>query len=257
LISRIVVPAGHLKKLIQSYGVRTPIEVIPNGIDPEDISLSPTQRSLSARRLAPLLEGLAGRRILIYVGRIAREKNIDFLLRSLEHVWLESPRAVLLLVGDGPYRKELQRRVTGQGRGNQVRFTGYLDRCSVAYLLSISDLFVFASRTEVHPLVLIEAMSCGTPIIAVNARGTDEILDGVCGGELVPENHEIFAQRVSALLADKALRQQRSAEARKAAQSLNLRHMAERTLSLYRRLLQEKEATARVEWSPGPPAQGR
>ncbi len=237
LVTRIVVPGRHLKQLILSYGVRTPIDVIPNGIDLRELALSPAQRSLQEQRLAPLLGGLAGRRILITVGRVVREKNIDFLLRSFERIRRASPDALLLVVGDGLYRAELERRVRSEGRAADVRFTGYLDRSAVAYLLSVADLFVFASKTEVHPLVLIEALTCGTPIVAVNARGTDEILEGSRAGELVPENEELFASRVLALLSDRALRDRRSAEARREAESWTIERMAERTLDLYRTLL--------------------
>jgi len=238
LASRVVVPGGHLKQRIIGYGVTTPIDVIPNGIDPVELSLTPAQRGFQAERLAPILQRLAGRRILIYVGRISREKNIDFLLRSFTQVRQASPEAVLLLVGDGPYRKELQRSVREEGCAEKVQFTGYLDRRAVAYLLSAADVFVFASKTEVHPLVLIEAMTCGTPIVAVNARGTDELLDGTREGERVPEDEEVFARRVSDLLADRAFRARRSAEVREAAKSWTLQRMAGRTLALYQELLQ-------------------
>jgi 1,2-diacylglycerol 3-alpha-glucosyltransferase len=237
LINRVVVPARHLKDLILSYGITTPVEVIPNGIDLKELSLTEDERRLQAQRLAPLLRSLKGKKILIHVGRIAHEKNIDFLVRSFAHVHRAFPDAVLLLVGDGPYRLDLQRQVEQDGRADCIRFAGYLDRQAVAYMLAVADLFVFASKTEVHPLVLIEAMSCGAPIVAVNARGTDEILLGASGVDLVPEDEMVFAERVSAILADPSLRQKRSAEVREAAKSWSLERMAERTLGLYLTLL--------------------
>jgi glycosyltransferase involved in cell wall biosynthesis len=192
------------------------------------------------------MPGLAGRRILVHVGRIAPEKNPDLLLQAVRLVVARAPEALLLFVGDGPYRRALECSVARQGLAPWVRFTGYLERRQVAYVLSIADAFVFASKTDTFPLAIIEAMLCGAPVVAVNARGTDEIIVDARYGDLVPEDAAAFADRVLALLADEPLRRRRAAEAQQAAQSLTLDRMVDRTAELYERLVAHRRSPKRV-----------
>jgi glycosyltransferase involved in cell wall biosynthesis len=235
LVDRVVVPAEHLRQLIRSYGVSIPVEVIPNGVDIlEAAHLSCTEAS---ERVARILRSVEGKRVLITMGRVAREKNIDFLISAFERVPQTPQPVVLLVVGDGPYRKKLESKVVASGWGERILFTGYLDRSEVAALLVRSDVFVFASKTESHGLVIIEAMSCGTAIVAVKARGADEIVDGSWGTDLVPEDPDEFARRVTMLLADEQLRQRLATQGREAAQNWTLQRMAERTLALYESLV--------------------
>ena len=235
LVDRVVVPAEHLRQLIRSYGVKTPVEVIPNGVDLGDAKSA--TRPVMSERASRILRSVEGSRILVTVGRVAREKNIDFLLRAFELIPQTPAPVVLLVVGDGPYRRELQSKVEEAGWGHKIRFTGYLDRSEVAALLSRSDVFLFASKTETQGLVIIEAMSCGTPIVAVKASGVDEVIDGSWGTELSPEDPRVFADRVMELLTDEQLRRKRAAQGQEASRSWSLTRMAERTLTLYESLL--------------------
>ena len=242
LVDRVVVPAEHLRQLIRSYGVSIPVDVIPNGVDFGEVA--DPARTEASERVAHILRSVEGRRVLITVGRVAREKNIDFLIRAFERVPQAPQPVVLLVAGDGPYRQELQSKVAAAGRAERILFTGYLDRSEVAVLLARSDVFVFASKTEVHPLVIIEAMSCGTAIVAVKARGTDEIIDGSWGTDLAPEDPDEFARRVTMLLADGELRRRLATQGREAARNWTLQRMAERTLALYESLVRKPVGAA-------------
>jgi glycosyltransferase involved in cell wall biosynthesis len=235
LVDRVVVPAEHLRQLILSYGVRTPVEVIPNGAD--IVEAGRINTATVSERVAQILEKVEGKRVLITVGRVAREKNIDFLIRAFELVPQTPAPVVLLVIGDGPYRKKLQSSISGKGLSDRVMFTGFLNSSEVAALLRRSDVFVFASKTEVHPLVIIEAMSCGTAVVAMKGRGTDEIVDGSWGNELAPEDPHAFACRVAQLLVDEQLRLRLAAQGLEASQNWTLQRMAERTLALYESLL--------------------
>jgi 1,2-diacylglycerol 3-alpha-glucosyltransferase len=235
LLDRVVVPAEHLRHLVQSYGTKTPVEVIPNGVDIGEAGRAAPGKA--SERVARILEAVKGKRVLITVGRVAREKNIDFLVRAFTLIPRMSTPVVLLVVGDGPYRRELQARIVEKGLSDKIIFTGYLSGSEVAALLRRSDAFVFASQTEVHPLVIIEAMSCGCAIIAVKGRGTDEIIDGSWGNQLAPEDPQAFAARVTQLLLDERLRRKLGALAQEASQNWTLQRMCERTLALYERLV--------------------
>lgn len=217
--------------------MKTLVEVIPNGVEMEAFGKAPVAEM--SGRAADILKSIEGSRILVTVGRVAREKNIDFLLRAFELIPQTPAPVVLLMVGDGPYRRAFQSKVEAAGLASKVRFKGYLNRAEVAALLSRSDVFVFASKTEVHPLVIVEAMSCGTPIVAVKANGVDEIVNGSWGTHLFPEDPHAFAEQVKMLLSDENLRRTLAAPGQEASRSWTLKRMAERTLALYESLLRE------------------
>jgi hypothetical protein len=237
-VDSLVVPAEHVRRLIRSYGVKTPVDVITNGVD-----FGRTERAVPAdasERIERILASVEGRRVLITVSRIAREKNIDFLLDVVNVLPQTPSQVVLLVVGDGPYRRELQQKVAAAGLSDRILFTGYIGRSEVAALLSRADAFVFASKTETQGLVVLEAMACGTPIVAVKACGVDEMIDGSWGTELVPEDPLLFASRVTELLSDDQLRMSCAARGREASKKWTFETMTERTLILYENLLRAR-----------------
>jgi 1,2-diacylglycerol 3-alpha-glucosyltransferase len=233
LIDGLIVPSRWMEALIRSYGVDCPIEVIPTGIDPEDFVLSPEAMARAAARFQQKVPGISGRRMLLYTGRIAKEKNIDFLLGVMDRVRQGTPDALLVVAGRGPYEARLKDKVRAQGLDSHVRFAGYLDREELAHALSLSEAFVFASKTETQGLVLVEAMMCRVPVVAVRARGTEEFLLEDQGGYLVEEDVGKFAEKVSLLLSDGELQMQKRREAWTAAQGWTAQRMTGRLLALY------------------------
>jgi glycosyltransferase involved in cell wall biosynthesis len=233
LIDGLVVPSRWMQGLVRSYGVDCPIEVIPTGIDPDDFSLAPDVMGEAAARFHVKVPDISGRRILLYTGRIAKEKNIDFLLGVMQRIRESAPDALLVLAGRGPQEARLQESVRAQGLEAHVRFAGYLDRRELTYVLSRAEAFVFASKTETQGLVLVEAMMCRVPVVAVRARGTEEFLVDDKGGYLVEEDVEQFAAKVRLLLSDRDTQRQKREEARTAAQEWTAQSMTSRLLALY------------------------
>ncbi len=190
-VAELISPSEPMREALVNYGVTTPIEVLPTGMPAEsfirgDGGRFRNQFSLPMR--APLL---------LYVGRVAYEKNIDFLLRMFVKVRARRPDSMFVIAGEGPARDSLTRQARELGLADAVRFIGYLDRrTDLPDCYAAGDVFVFASRTETQGLVLLEAMAQGTPVVSTAELGTRSILTPGCGAFVVPEAEDAFAAAV-------------------------------------------------------------
>jgi glycosyltransferase involved in cell wall biosynthesis len=141
--------------------------------------------------------------VALFVGRVAFEKNIGFLLEALAHARAAQPEVLLLIAGEGPARKSLAQQAEAAGLGSNVRFLDYLKRdTELPDCYAAADLFVFASRTETQGLVLLEAMAAGTPVLALSAMGTASILSPQRGAVIAPDEPAGFGALLGQLLAD-------------------------------------------------------
>ena len=194
-----------------------------------------------------------GRPLLLYVGRVAHEKNIEFLIHSYLEVRRARPDALLVIAAEGPARATLAALLARLGLAGDVAFVGYLDReRALADCYAAAAVFVFASRTETQGLVLLEAMAQGCAVVSTAYLGTTLILQAGCGARVAPEQPGAFAQAVLDLLDDPARAARCGATARAYAQGWSARRMAWRLREFY------AEQCARAKISPGlPPAAPR
>jgi glycosyltransferase involved in cell wall biosynthesis len=116
--------------------------------------------------------------VLVFVGRVAFEKNIEFLLRVTHELQRTTyPQIVLIIAGEGPAKNRLHRLGSTLGLETNLRFVDYLARgADLSSCYQAGDVFVFASRTETQGLVLLEAMSLGVPVVSTAVMGTRDIL---------------------------------------------------------------------------------
>jgi len=150
------------------------------------------------------------------VGRLSEEKGMDILVDAMPYILREFPSLNLLIAGDGPLKDLLQRRTRDKGIGAHIRFLGY--RNDVERLLSDIDLLVMPSKTEGFPLVLLEAMASGTPVVASNVGGIPEIVHDGHDGILVPPGDPLYlADAVIEILKNSTLREDLGRKARKKA----------------------------------------
>lgn len=234
----IIAPTSVIVDLLRGYGVRQPLHIIPTGIKCEKF-LHGDGAGFRARH------GItAERRVLLNVSRVAFEKNIGALLHMLDLVRHRIPEVLLVIAGEGPARKSYMQQAHDMGLDENILFVGYLDRDSeLIDCYHSADLFVFASRTETQGLVLLEAMATGTPVVAVAAMGTRDILIGCEGCEITDGNAEDFSARVIRLLQDEPALQQLRFRAIEAARDWSAGSLAERMLSYYGEVL-EAQASA-------------
>jgi len=194
-VAQLISPSAPMRDALRAYGVTTPIEVLPTGLPAESFVEGDGARFRKAFDLP------ADRPLLLYVGRVAFEKNIDFLLRMFVRLRTQRPDALFVIAGEGPALPHLTRLARELGVESQVRFIGYLDRrTELPDCYAAGDAFVFASRTETQGLVLLEAMAQGTPVVSTAELGTRSILTADCGAYVVPEDEETFAAAVGEAL---------------------------------------------------------
>ena len=177
------------------------------------------------------------RPLLLYVGRVAHEKNIEFLLQAFVELRRTRPEAMLAIAGEGPAREHLQSLVMQLGLSAHVQFIGYLEReGALADCYAAADVFVFASRTETQGLVLLEALAQGRPVVSTAHLGTASILQSGCGARVAPEKPDAFAQAIADILDDPARAAKLSQQAYAYARTWASSRMAARLATLYREL---------------------
>src|SRR5438270_2197521 len=160
-VHALIAPSEQMRAVLTGYGVTTPIHVVPTGLAADRFRPG-DGRAFRARA------GIdAGRALVTYIGRVAHEKNIGFLLRMFREVIRSVPGALLVIAGEGPAREALRQQAGHLGLAEHVHFAGYLERDSALLdCYAAADVFVFASRTETQGLVLLEAMAQGTPVVS-------------------------------------------------------------------------------------------
>ena len=246
-VDALIVPSRAMRERLAQYGVRRPMHVLPTGI-PLARFAGGDGASFRARfGIAP------GRPTVAYVGRVAFEKNIDFLLRATALARRSVPDLLLVVTGEGPALKSLKRLARRLRIEDNVLFVGYLDRRSgLVDGYCAADAFVFASRTETQGLVLLEAMALGVPVVSTAVMGTRDILDAGRGALVSPDNEEDFASQMVRLLQNGELRARLALEARDYAQEWNATTMARRLTDFYRTLLpsRSEETTEATDLRP-------
>ncbi|HEX2788939.1 MAG TPA: glycosyltransferase [Steroidobacteraceae bacterium] len=240
-LAAIVAPSEPMRALLTDYGVTTRIQVIPTGL--------PADRYVpgNGARFRASFGIDADRPLLLYVGRVAHEKNIEFLLHAFVALRRTRSDALLAIAGEGPAREHLQSLVARLGIASDVQFIGYLDReRGLADCYAAADVFVFASRTETQGLVLLEALAQGRPVVSTAHLGTASILQAGCGARVAPEKPEPFAQAIADILDDPARAARLSVQARSYAAGWASNLMAQRLTQLYRELTQQHAPAAVV-----------
>ena len=226
-VSALIVPTEPLRELVRSYGVRTPVEVVPTGLDLARFAGG--DRLKGRRRL-----GIDPKTpLLVHVGRLAREKDVSRVVRVAARVVSELEGARAVLAGEGPARAELERQVAGLGLAERVSFLGYLDRQhELPDLYAAGDVFVSASTTETQGLVLLEAMASGLPVVGVSALGTSALLAPGLGA-IVAADDDGLAGGVLSVLRDAGLRERLRREARTVAAGWSVERTTDELLSVY------------------------
>lgn len=243
LVDATIVPSRFARDYLNRFGVQSSVvEVVPTGVEfhPASIERDKARACYGLPLDCP---------IMVYVGRLAREKNLELLVEMLPMLRREVPNALLWLVGSGNAEGALRQRIAQMRLAGAVRLQGRIPHAQISAVYSAADLFVFPSVTETQGLVIWEAQAHGLPCVVVNEGGAPEsVRDGV-DGLLVPNDAQTFAQAVIRLLKEEHLRWQMSRNAMEA-ERLTPKQMAQRILEVYRRVTQHsvKSQERRKGW---------
>lgn len=226
-VDLIVTPGAGMVRILKSYGVTTPIDIVPNGIDvarfEKKVSESEIEKLQKKYNLDP------NKKVLIFTGRIAEEKNLTFLLKVFakltschreetnsrrgdlnykNKIASDIPRnddLKLLLVGGGPQIEIFRNLIKELKLESKAIITDYVPYQEMQNYLALAYLYVTASKSEVHPLTILEGMAAGLPMVIVKAPGTGDIVTNNVDGLVASDNINNFVSKIEMILNDHVL----------------------------------------------------
>lgn len=195
----IIVPSDKIYEMLKGYKVKTPLWVIPSGIDIDKYSLNKREKREELRKKVGINRDEL---VLLFVGRIAKEKNIDELILYLSKVKDLSMK--LVIVGDGPYKQEIENMSKQMSVEERVIFTGMVNPEEVADYYALGDIFVNGSTSETQGLTYIEAMASGLALLCREDKCLDGLIDKGINGYTY-KNEDEFLCVLYKLVKDKGM----------------------------------------------------
>lgn len=234
----VIAPSPKIKTLLKAYGVQRPIHVLPTGIRLEQFKRSRLCGE-KARRLRSRLGISAAAEVVLFVGRLGREKNVDFLIRSFAALTRIRRNVVFILVGDGPITDQLKALAKSLALEKTVIFSGAVPHSNIAPYYQAADLFLFSSLTDTQGIVVLEAIGSGLPVVALrDAAFTPMVKNGRNGYLLRPDaSPALFARRVAELLENQSLRRRFAAACIRTAREFSEEVQTRRLTELYERVV--------------------
>ena len=240
-VDGIVSPSKPMLDVLKQYGIKTPAEVVATGLDDSSFANVDGEHFRMSHDI-PLTQPM-----LLFVGRVAHEKNIGFLLEMHVELIKNHPDALLVITGEGPAEESIKQSIEKLSISNKVRMIGYLDRGhELIACYKAADIFVFASKSETQGLVLLEAMAQGTAVVAIAELGTKSILIEGEGVLIAKDDINDFADKVSALLSDAPKRQMIGEKGRQYAQEKwTAGILAKKVAKFYKSAINQKSSLSR------------
>ncbi|HOL17908.1 MAG TPA: glycosyltransferase family 4 protein [Bacillota bacterium] len=235
----VVAPSRLVMNYLRHIGVNATIKTIPTGVDLEEFKGANPLWLQENFGISP------GEKVLLFVGRLGKEKNVVFLIKSFQLVQRVIPNLKLVLVGKGPLEEQLRHMCQELGLGEKVIFTGVLPRNKIVHCYASADLFVFPSVTETQGLVIGEAKAAGLPVVAIRAFGPAETVQHGEDGLLTDPTLSSFTEAVIQILQNPDLHRSMSRKALENVSLLSSSYCAERMLESYRELLENRPAAVR------------
>lgn len=224
-----IAPSDSVAQMMSDGGISR-LGVWDRGVDSK--IFSPSWRDESFREKYLNGNGNSGSKIILYVGRLYKEKNLRKIITEIKN----TDNAIFMFAGDGPEREFLSKTLPE----NKTVFLGRLEKEELSRAYASADIFLFPSKTEGCPNVVMEAVSSGLPVIAIDAYGVKDIVNRANCGFLYPDGEE---NRIKPLLAnlinDDKLRFELSANARKFAEEKTWDSVMEKLMRYYKQA-QEK-----------------
>ena len=237
-VDGIVSPSKPMLDVLKQYGINTSSEVVATGLD-ESSFAKVDGESFRISHDIPLTQPM-----LLFVGRVAHEKNIEFLLDMHVKLIQKHPDALLVITGEGPAEESIKASIARLGLVNKVKMIGYLDRShELIACYKAADIFVFASKSETQGLVLLEAMAQGTAVVALAELGTKSILIEGEGVLIAKDDTSDFAEKVSILLSDSIKRQGIGEKGRQYAEAKwSAYALAKKVAKFYKNIITQKSS---------------
>lgn len=230
----VISPSPGMRDVLRGFGVDSPIDVVPNGVDLDRFSEPVKPKDRSNWGILP--EDV----VLVFVGRLGPEKNLPFLLRSFAGTAQAYENVHLMLIGSGPEQDNLLDRVRHMQIKEKVHFIGMVPYDEIPNYLEMADAFVTASVTEVHPLSVIEGMAAGLPVLGIESPGVgDTIQDGGTGYLAAEEDLASFTAKMVRMTIDHEARRKMGEQARIASKAYHISNTTQIMMERYDRVIEQ------------------
>lgn len=235
-IDELIVPTEKAKELFKDkYKVKRDVYVIPSGIDTTRFY----RENIDKNEIINLKKDLGLKKtdfIVLYVGRIAKEKSIDFLINNFNSVLKQIPKAKMIIVGDGPDIKDLIDLAKKEGLENKIIFAGKAPWTDVPKYYSLCDVFVTASKTETQGLTVMEAMGASKPVVAIRDESFELMITDKKDG-LFFDDEKSYVDMIYEVYKNKKLRDEISFNARLTADKYSPYNYAKNVLKVYEKVI--------------------
>lgn len=231
----VIAPSKQAKKYMTDRLVKTDIKVLPTGIYPADFISHPPQILKSKFGIDP------ESRVILYVGTLTNEKNIDFLLKAFKKIWQALDNVHLLIVGGGERENDLREIVSRLPFADFITMTGYLPKKQVNKIYGACDLTVIPSPIEVQSLVLLESFAAGTPVVAIKGSGASEFIDPAVNGAIANLDLDEFSDKIISLVKSPQKLRVMGQNARPKARLYTAKSQALKLEEIYKGLIKNKD----------------
>ncbi len=231
----LIVPTERVKKELISYGVKKPINILPTGIDLDNY------KNIKKGFIRNKIKISDQTKILLYVGRLGKEKSVDFLIHAFKIINQKNSNTTLVYVGEGPEEAALKKLAKELNVDKNVYFLGSVKHEDVPKIYGDADIFVFASQTETQGLVVLEALASGIPVIAVDDPAFKNVVDNGKNGYLVKHNINTFSEKVLLLLGNETIYKNFSESALMSVRKFAIDNTAMYLEKLYEKVINEKK----------------
>lgn len=194
----IVVPTDKVKFALQDYGIKSNTNVVPTGVDLEQFN----SKHYSSEKIESIQKEVGienGDLVILFVGRLAKEKSIDVLIRNMPIILESIPSSKLLIIGDGPEKNSLEMLSKELNCHESVIFAGKKAWEDIGRYYQIGNIFVSASTSETQGLTFIEAMASKVPVIAKYDTNLDGVIEDGVNGQFFHEDCELGTMIVNLL----------------------------------------------------------
>jgi glycosyltransferase involved in cell wall biosynthesis len=238
LCSAVIAPSESVQQLLAERGVTAPVEVNPTGIDADFFGGG------NGNRFRERLDIPHDAFVIGHLGRLATEKNLQYLVRSVGPALQANPNAVFLVVGDGDAKDQMEAELLDHVSPERIVMAGSRSGQDLADSYAAMDLFAFASQSETQGMVLAEAMMAGKPVVAVDGPGVREVVKHEENGILLPGNatHVEYTAALKLLIEDKSRLKKYGEEAARSANAYTIDACTNRLMKIYEELIAEHRA---------------
>jgi len=225
----VIVPSNVIKDILIKHGVKKEIYSIPSGVD-----VNRFNPDINSNPIRDLL-GIKDAHLVLYIGRIAKEKNLDVLIKAVPKVLKNLPHCKFVVAGTGPATDYYKNMVLESNLKESIIFQGYIEDENLAYYYAASDVFVFPSKFETQGLTALEAMACGKPVVGADFLAIKEIVKNGYNGYLFdPDDPDDCAEKIIKTINERSMM---SKNARQTALKYSIDECADKLLKVYEKYM--------------------